>query len=163
MQAYELQCFGPLGFGVYYLSSELLPNWCRLALESKINPSPLEFSNYLKYFSLTLFLESFFYLPGLRLLGVSLKRSLTILFLANLCTHPIVFFIFPWFGHYFNASYIQTIMLAEFFAVLIEAVVIYILIRPIQVRQVFLLSSISNFFSWGMGLSVLAVLKNILV
>ncbi len=158
MQPHDFECFGPLGFSAFYLGAGMLPDWCKQALESSMVESPVEFLNYAKYFLLTVILESFLYLPGLRLLGSSLKRAIGILILANLCTHPAVFFIFPMAGHFFNASYIHTIAIAEIFAVVVEAAAICLAIKSLKLSFAFLVSSLANLFSWCVGLSLLAVI-----
>ena len=103
--------------------------------------------DYLWVFLKTCALESPFYFLIFRRQGYS--YALGALFVANLLTHPAVYFVFPWL---FN-SYLTMALAAEVFAPLVEAVFVALAVRGSGARPVFAVIWVilANLFSWQMG------------
>ncbi len=75
---------------------------------------------------------------------VSLWRSLLLVTLVNLVTHPIVFFGFM----SSRLPYVWAVPLAEVFAMVSEMFLYYFFLRGLTFRRAFVASLVANLFSW---------------
>lgn len=80
----------------------------------------------------------------------SLLRRLSLLFLGSAVTHPCVWFVFPFIG----LDYVSAIILAEIFAVVVEAVIYWAGIKSLQPGRALAVSFALNAASLGTGLLV---------
>ncbi len=87
---------------------------------------------------------------GLFVLGrkASIGRRLGLLLLASAITHPCVWFVFPFIG----LKYLTAMILAEAFAVIVEAGVYYWGIPQLGLRRALATSLFLNGASLGLGL-----------
>ena len=158
-----VECYTPLGLLQYWTSPTSLSTECLAVLESAQTPTSVSILEYLKVFSMTCLLEWPFYALALKGSSASVakqgaprpkasaSRILGILILANLCTHPFVYFVFPWLLSQMNATYVQTCTLSEIFAPTVEA---WLLTRfgKLSLSAALGWSVAANLASWWMGL-----------
>jgi hypothetical protein len=69
----------------------------------------------------------------------------------NLATHPIVFFIIPMVLAVFQATYMQYLFIAEIFAPVTEALILYYFFK-LSLRRAFAAAILANLFSWSVGI-----------
>lgn len=77
-----------------------------------------------------------------------LRRRLPIAFAASLITHPFVWFGFPHLGRLLGSSYPVTVLVAELFAITVEAV----FLGRMGLRRAWLWAIAANVTSAGLGL-----------
>ena len=97
---------------------------CNEIYELTTLTEPFSFLEYLPFFLKTFVLELpiyFLFLRTLKNVPVILKMN-TVL---NLATHPVVFFIIPLILTQLNATYLHYLVVAEIFAPLVEALVLF--------------------------------------
>ncbi len=80
----------------------------------------------------------------------ALPRRLVLLFVASAVTHPCVWFVFPFIG----LDYVPAIILAEIFAVVVEATIYWAGISSLLARRALAVSFVLNGASLGLGLLV---------
>jgi hypothetical protein len=109
-------------------------------------------AGWLRAFAVTLAVElplaTWLLAPG----GASVPRRVSLVFLANLATHPIVWFVFP----ELSLSYPVNLCLSETWAVLIEALAFSTAMPALGVRRAFGVSALANGVSYGVGLALQA-------
>ena len=111
---------------------------------------PFSFLEYLPFFLKTFVLELpiyFLFLRTLKNVPVILKMN-TVL---NLATHPVVFFIIPLILTQLNATYLHYLVVAEIFAPLVEALVLF-KVYKISLGRAVLAALCANLFSWSVGI-----------
>lgn len=108
---------------------------------------------WLRAFALTLAVESAIAVPLLRPAEPRVGRRIGAVALANLATHPAVWFIFPALG----LSYGMTVGIAEAWAVAIE-IAAYVLLFPQAPRaRLAGIALVANGASWAAGIAVRAL------
>lgn len=111
---------------------------------------PFSFVEYLPFFLKTLVLELPIYFLFLRRLK-SIPTILKLNTLANLATHPIVFFIIPIALMQLNGTYLNYLVTAEIFAPLVETLILYKVFKLSPSRS-FAAALCANLFSWSVGI-----------
>ncbi len=139
---------------VHYLFNDIEQLLCQIVLDQPVSSFRISFLTYLKIFGLTNLLEWPFYAFFLKRWGVSLKKSIGIVLILNLATHPIVCFVWPALGQAVGASYGQYIIFSEIFAPLIEAVILARLLKKSYV-DCFWIALFCNLISWNIGVFLL--------
>ena len=143
------------GVTCYYFWN--LPRYeCGLVLGTSISSNQVTFFAYLQFFLLTCFLESIFYFFFGKLQKLTSLKILKQIFILNLATHPIVFFIFPYFLEKAGSDIFTYIWSAEFFAFIIEALILKWYYHYPWKRAVWA-SGLANLFSWSVGVWLQAV------
>jgi len=77
-----------------------------------------------------------------------------VLLTANLATHPLVYFGWPWLGSFLSWHYAALLVISEIFAPAVETVVLS-KIWATPVRQTAIWVVLANLFSWWVGLLLL--------
>ncbi len=130
----------------YGFFPERIPEVCAWVLSGSVVPTQSSLLQYLTVFGCTLALECPFYF--LLLKHFTISKIFLILFLANLVTHPLVYWGFPLlFQGKTEAFYL---MIAESFAIAAETVTAASLQRKITLKT-FIFISLANLFSWTIG------------
>lgn len=107
-------------------------------------------SLWIRAFALTAALELAVATPLLRIVEPALWRRMTLVTLANLLSHPLVWFVFPALG----ASYLTTTCLSEAWAVAIEAIFLSVVFPGASRAPLWGISMIANGTSWAAGIVV---------
>lgn len=118
-------------------------------------PLPTEFQllAYLKIFTGNLLIElPFYFLALYRFL--SWKKIILVLLLANLLTHPIVYFGFPYLMSKWAVSYGVMLIYAEALAVLIEIIFCLWFVKQKISFIIPFFILFANLFSWNLGLFI---------
>lgn len=110
---------------------------------------PFSLVEYLPYFLKTFALELPVYFIFLRTLK-RIPEILKINTVLNLATHPIVFYLIPVILMQLNANYLNYLVVAEIFAPLVEALILYRIFK-VRVSRAFAASICANLFSWSVG------------
>lgn len=107
-----------------------------------------------KPFFATVLLEAPVYFFFTRTLKMSIYKKLGCLFVLNVATHPMVYFIIPYFVYLMNGNYGQTVILGELFAPIIESLLLY---RWTQFSfwKCSIIAILANLFSWWIGVVLL--------
>ena len=82
---------------------------------------------------------------------LTLIQILKQVLVLNLATHPIVFFVFPYFLEKTGSDIFTYIWTAEFFAFAIEAMILKLYYRY-SWRSAVWASGLANLFSWSVGI-----------
>ena len=123
---------------------------CNEIYELTTLTEPFSFLEYLPFFLKTFVLELpiyFLFLRTLKNVPVILKVN-TVL---NLATHPVVFFTIPLILTQLNATYLHYLVVAEIFAPLVEALVLF-KVYKISLGRAVLAALCANLFSWSVGI-----------
>lgn len=140
------ECFTPLS---------LLMNWfqhspqCTEVYQTSIVTDASGFWGYLGIFGMTFLTELPIYFLFLYRYS-SFLRILLINFILNIATHPVVFLLMPWLFQKWDLSYLQYILIAEFFAPAIEALILRKLFK-MDWSAAIAAALIANLFSWTVG------------
>ena len=128
---------------------------CTVLLSSAEAPIPMSFTTYATTFVLTCGLEALVYLPILLLKKNKLARSLALVLILKLATHPLVTFVFPVAGAALGLGTAAAIIIKESFAPLVEAL---ILRRGSNLSWTAsaALAVTANLFSWWLGAYIAA-------
>jgi hypothetical protein len=81
---------------------------------------------------------------------MSLPRKLLAILGCNLATHPIVFFLIPRLVDHFNGRFVDSLVIAEVFAPVVEALLLWKLLR-LSAGRATLTSMAANLCSWSVG------------
>ena len=111
---------------------------------------PFSFTEYLPFFLKTFALELpiyFLFLQTLKNIPTVLKINAVL----NLATHPIVFFVIPIILAYLGATYLHYLAVAEIFAPLIEALILF-RIYKLSLGRSLTAAICANLFSWSVGI-----------
>src|SRR4051812_43739523 len=106
-----------------------------------------------KAFLITLLLEAPIAAALFRAVEPRTLRRLGLVFFANLASHPAVWFVFPNLG----LSYYPALLLAELWAVLVEALFYRLVFEEADGLQVLGVSALANGASFGAGLLLRAM------
>jgi hypothetical protein len=109
---------------------------------------------WLRMFALTLATELAVTVPLLRAVESSRRRRIVVVTIANLVTHPLVWFLFPGLALGRSARF----SLSEAWAVLAEAAVYLAVWPPLRLRRALLVSLAANGVSVGAGLMLARVI-----
>lgn len=108
----------------------------------------MSFFTYLYIYFQSNGLELFFYIPFLKTKKISIIQKVVFFSICNAITHPIVFFGFM----ASPLTVLQSILWAEFFAIVAETLLIYRFYpQRVSFLKVLLISSLANFVSWQMA------------
>ncbi len=144
-----MNCYAPQILVDWFLRPEILSELCELQLSSPVQPTPWDAGGYLRAFALTCLLESVFYVWALR--GrVPLRKMAAPIAIANLATHPFIYFGLPWILAQFQVPAIAFITSAETFAPLLEAILLW-RVWKVPARMAFPAMIFGNLFSWWVG------------
>ncbi len=123
---------------------------CELQLLSLDAPASFTFWMYLQIFLTTCVLESPFYLGYARWKKKPWWLAISLLFLANLATHPAVVFLVPRLAARYRWHAYASVLIQETFAPLLEALIAKKMLRIGWIAALALAFS-ANLFSWWVG------------
>ena len=112
-------------------------------------------ADWLRAFALTLLAEIPIATPLLATVERSVGRRLAIVVVANLATHPLVWFLFP--GLTFGRP--MRFALSEAWAVLAEILIYKLIWPPLRVRRAVLVSLAANAASFALGIALARFLR----
>jgi len=150
----DASCFTPAALYSFLLDKTSLEPLCLWALMLKPPSHSVSFGSYLGVFLVTVVLESPFYLLALRGRKFRPLARAGFLVALNLATHPFIFLALPPLVAAFGGKTFQTLILAETFAPMVEAMILF---RFGRIRFLAALSYaiVANLFSWWAGLYLL--------
>lgn len=141
-------CGAPWTLAAHFLEPRWLSPACRAILDEPQRLTRIGALEYLFFFFLTCLLEALVYLPTHRRAG--LGGQLRIAVLPNLATHPIVFFAIPAAIFLLGGSYGQMLLVAETFAPVVEAWLLWRCWRDVAWKAVATAFG-ANWLSWTVG------------
>ncbi len=141
-------CNTPLDLFYTYFIPEKVSERCSYLGLLPVTPTAFHAAIYLGAFGLTLLLEFPFYFFALG--KMPFRRKLMVLLLANLATHPAIYFLFPWLGSLLNVNYQNYLLFAEVFVPLVEAFLIIKFWKVPIVKGLFWML-LANLASWWIG------------
>lgn len=121
---------------------------CDFILNHLVQPTEFHLNSYLSAFLLTCLLEAPFYLWAFRF--SLLFKSITLLFIANIITHPIIYFLLPWFFSLLKMNTLSFIVIAEIFAPITEAIILWRFAK-LPIGRALIMMILANIFSWYIG------------
>ncbi len=125
---------------------------CEFILNSVTQLTQTNFSQYIFVFLSTCLLELLFYFWVLK--KYSYLSRLLGLGIANLATHPIVYFLLPWLFSKQAIEWKYYLLTAEIFAPIAEAIILSVFFKIGWGRSILLMLA-ANLFSWGLGVYLL--------
>lgn len=135
---------------VCYYAWNLFNENCELVLKTSVLETDTTLGKYLFVFLLTCLFESLFYFPIGKKQKVSNSKIVEQVLLLNSVTHPLVFFVFPYFLDRQGSDLFTYIWSAELFAFLVEAVLLKVRYRY-SWTWALRASGLANLFSWTLG------------
>lgn len=147
-----MNCYAPPIVLDWFLRNQALSELCYHQLSQPVQTTPWDAAQYLKTFAFTCALEAVFYfwaMRGKRELGARIGPLL----LANLATHPFIYFGAPGILAQFHTPAIAFIVFAETFAPLTEALLLT-QVWKIPPKRALLAMITGNLFSWWVGASL---------
>jgi hypothetical protein len=112
---------------------------------------PPGFLQYLPSLGLTIAAEAMFFILLLRFaLKCTWPKTLLILLLCNLLTHPLLTYVILPAAGQMRIQVLHFVLLAEFFAIVVECAVTYGLIKK-RPALVCLVVTVANLFSWSLS------------
>ncbi len=149
-----MSCYNPITLLQYGMNSDSIEFTCRYVLSQKVLETPPNFLDYPLYLLLTVLLELPVYFFFLKPRAISIpkffKHVVKHVAALNLCTHPLVDFVFPVIAVKMGFSHAIYLSTAETFAVIVEAFYLNTILRQRPVVS-FLVALSANLFSWGIG------------
>ncbi len=142
-------CYYPFSV-IQFLLTQNATEICQNAYSSIVLFQDFSFLNYLKYFLITCFLESFIYLVAAFYKKINFKTSFMQIFILNLATHPLVILVFPLIFQKMNGPLISYILIAELFAIYVEFLLLQYFFKYNRMTSL-ILSIAANLFSWTFG------------
>ncbi len=124
---------------------------CELVLGNILFQNQTRFLFYIGLFLLTCFFESIFYFPIGKWQKLSMPKIIEQILVLNLVTHPVVFFVFPYFIETTGGNVFTYIWMAELFAFLTECLILKYRYRYSWSAAV-LTAGLANLFSWTAGI-----------
>ena len=144
----EQICQSPLTLFFSLIHPESVTEHCELILKLPVEQTPFNLKTYLIAFGQTCALELPFYFRTLK--GFSIAQRFKILVLANLATHPAIYFLFPFIFASVQLSYLSYMAAAEFFAPAVETLLL-VYCWKVPAKRAILGIILANLFSWGVG------------
>ena len=118
-------------------------------------PVVVDFGYYLSVLALTCLLETPFYLMAFGATAAGTfkgwTRRLSAITFANVCTHPLIYFVLPAVVAGLGGRYLQTLSLAEVFAPMVEASLLIVIWKVPRLRAIGFTFT-ANLFSWWVGI-----------
>lgn len=139
---------------VHYLFNDVENLLCQIVLDQPVSSFRISFSTYIRMFGMTNVLEWPFYALFLKQMRVSYIKSLAIVFVLNLMTHPLICFVFPLLGQRLGVTYGQYILFSEAFAPLVEGMILAVYLRQ-PFAKCFWVAFTCNLISWNVGVFLL--------
>jgi hypothetical protein len=136
---------------VCYYPWNLFSYECELVLGHQLFQNQSSFLFYLGIFLMTCFLESIFYFLVGKWRKLTIPKIIEQILILNLATHPVVFFVFPYFVEGAGSDVFTYIWTAELFAFVIEALILKYRYRYSWALAI-LTSGLANLFSWTVGI-----------
>jgi hypothetical protein len=121
---------------------------CDFILNSLSKPTPFYLGSYLMVYGLTCLIEMPIYFLVLR--DRSIWERTRILILANLATHPVIYFLFPLVLSYLQINVQGCLLISEAFAPLTEGLLLW-RIWGVPPKSAFFAMLLANMLSWIVG------------
>lgn len=144
-------CADPLTLFFFWFSPQHIDPICEYAVSAVAQPVPFVPLEYLKQFALTNVLEAPFYLWLLR--AWPARRGMKLMILANLATHPLIYFLFPFLCHHMELHYATYLTISENFAIFAEIAIAYRFGRQSFLKTAIAIA-LANIFSWWVGVTI---------